>query len=185
MSATSIRPMGALNLFQAAPAVAQAQAETAIAAGVEATTTERAPRKRSSIWLNIGPMTTTKDAEGNEVQDQVSMPINLAIDTMRKREYPWNFDAQGRARKHTKPLTKGQLEMKDSIDASNLMLDMLLEAASHMEPGTSNVLNRFAVVLQRNFGEDDAEAVDQNAEPDADSKTAQISSMFTTLPSNT
>lgn len=160
----SIRPtnMGqGVNLFAADQRSAQAN-------GPEANT--QAERPQSKLWLNIGRYTDVYDPETNAVigQELVSFPVNLPIDTMRSREYPW---------RKGKVLTKAQQELKDLIDASNQMLEFMKAFGfNKVEPGTSvDITGTFAVVLQRVADDvEDAPA----AEAPEHSKSAQISAML-------
>lgn len=168
MAVNSIRPTGTLNLFGGAtaqPNVGQAPAAE--------------ERPQSKVWLNVGFMAkrtvttgTGKAAVTEEIEELVSFPVNLAIDTMRKREYPW---------RPGKKLTPAQEELKDMIDASNLLLSMVQEAAGNMEPGTSQHMGGFHVVLQRL---EDAVEEDAAAEPKEGSRTAQISALISGISGN-
>ena len=156
----AIRPtnMGAgVNLF------AQPQGQQAPNATAE-------ERPKSKVWLNIGRYTAVYDPETKEEigQELVSFPVNLPIDTMRPRPYPWR---QG------KVLTAAQKELKDLIDASNTMLEMLQTISmTQVEPGTSlDITGTFAVVLQR-VADDVVE--DENAVPEEHTKSAQIAGML-------
>jgi hypothetical protein len=183
-TANAIRPVGALNLFAQAAgpaAIAPLGANNVTPIAGAAETTAAPVRVRSKVWLNIGPVITVKDADGNDVQEQTSFPVNLAIDTMRKRNYPWDYDNQGRFRKHSKPLTKNQLDMKDVIDASNMLHDIVMSAAGRMEPGTSADLPEFKVTLQRLHDDIDPDAPEEHVEPEANSRMAQLNAMFTQL----
>ena len=163
MAVNSIRPQGTMNLFSG-----NRGAQTAPAA---ADTPEERPQ--SKVWLNIGYMTTReiitgtgKNAVKETVEELVSFPVNLAIDTMRKREYPW---------RKGKVLTPAQKDLKDMIDASNLLLDIVQNAAESMEPGTSQTMDGFSIVLQRL---DEATEEEEGAAPEENSRAAQISHLF-------
>ena len=46
-------------------------------------------RPQSQLWLNVGVMVKTVDPEtGEPVDELLTLPVNLAIDTMKKREIP-------------------------------------------------------------------------------------------------
>lgn len=185
----SVKPMGQLTVFnrgvrsndntsagQTNAAAIQGAAQGALIGAAQ--TQEPAPRRNSKVWLNVGYMTQipNPDAPGEMMEELVSLPSNIAIDTMRKREYPWNFDTQGRPREYRKPLSIAQKEMKDMIDASNLLLEVLQAASERMEGGTSQVMPEFSIVMQKLYDEEQAE--DDTPAPTS-SRMGQISALFT------
>lgn len=168
MAVNSIRPTGTMNLFGGAAV----QPNVGAAPAAE-------ERPQSKVWLNVGFMAkrtvttgTGKAAVTEEIEELVSFPVNLAIDTMRKREYPW---------RPGKKLTPAQEELKDMIDASNMLLSMVQEASANMEPGTSQTMTGFTVVLQRL---EDAVEEDDTVGPKEGSRTAQISALIGAIGAN-
>lgn len=170
MSINAMKTTGALQLFNT-----EARQPNVAPAVV----TEAAPvveRVRSKVWANVGVPSYETDANGEYVLDKkknripngfVYLPINLGIDTMRKREYPWRAGRK---------LSPAQVKLKDEIDASNLLLEILQGAAAKMEEDSSNVLSEFVVVLQRL--PDDVDPDEQDQAPEENSRTAQISRLF-------
>ena len=142
---TAIRPAGASAVDLFAP-----RGATSPAAQAAATGTAQVQRPKSKLWANVGRKIVTTDANGVEVVDFVAMPSNLAIDTMAKREYPWLFDMKGNRREYTKPLTEAQVVLKEAIDLSNALWDMVNGfGMDSLEPGQSVELEGFTIVLSR------------------------------------
>ena len=110
-------------------------------------------RPQSEIWLNVGVMVKVLDPEtGEEVEELLTLPVNLAIDTMKKREIP------GR-----KPTTAKAKQYRDRAVASNQLLDAIQKAATSLEPGATLALEGFTLQLQRvNAKEDEMAGTDPN-----------------------
>ena len=168
MTVNTLRPQGALNLFGTANAVTTAGAADAADNG--STNADAEQRPRSKVWLNIGPLV----GDG----DQVALPTNIAIDTMRLRGYPWEYDMRGRKRIYNRPLSPAQREMKDQIDASNKLLELLQGIASELQAkhpeGISQVVTELVCVLQVS----PADAVSDDEEPEANSRVSAIANLF-------
>lgn len=108
-------------------------------------------RPQSEIWLNVGVMTKVIDPEtGDEVEELLTLPVNLAIDTMKKRDIPTR-----------KPTTAKAKQYRDRAVASNMLLDAIQKAAGNLEPGATMSLEGFTLQLQRvNAKEDDTAGTD-------------------------
>ena len=108
-------------------------------------------RPQSQLWLNVGVMVKTIDPEtGEPVDELLTLPVNLAIDTMKKREIP------GR-----KPTTAKAKQYRDRAVASNQLLDAIQKAAGNLEPGATLALEGFTLQLQRvNAKEDEMAGTD-------------------------
>lgn len=121
--------------------------------GRVAPTTNADERPQSEIWLNVGVMVKVIDPEtGDEVEELLTLPVNLAIDTMKKREIP------GR-----KPTTAKAKQYRDRAVASNQLLDAIQKAAGNLEPGATMALEGFTLQLQRvNAKEDEMAGTDPN-----------------------
>jgi len=97
------------------------------------------PLKDAEIWLNVGVLVETTDPDtGEKVQEHLTLPVNLAIDTMRKREVP-----------NRKPTTAKAKQFLDRIIASNELLEGLQKASAALEPGETITLEGFTLQLQR------------------------------------
>ena len=110
-------------------------------------------RPQSEIWLNVGVMVDTVNPDtGEKEQELLTLPVNLAIDTMKKREIP--------TRKPTTPKAK---QYRDRAVASNTLLDAIQKAAGNLEPGATMALEGFTLQLQRvNAKEDEMAGTDPN-----------------------
>ncbi len=119
--------------------------------GRVAPTTNADERPQSEIWLNVGVMVKVIDPEtGEQVEELLTLPVNLAIDTMKKREIP------GR-----KPTTAKAKQYRDRAVASNQLLDAIQKAAGNLEPGATMALEGFTLQLQRvNTKEDEMAGTD-------------------------
>ena len=134
--------MSALN----APNLFNTGARTAMAPSNE-------ERPQSEIWLNVGVMVKTIDPEtSEEVEELLTLPVNLAIDTMKKREIP-----------NRKPTTAKAKQYRDRAVASNQLLDFIQKASANLEPGATLELQGFTLQLQRvNAKEDEMAGTDPN-----------------------
>ena len=110
-------------------------------------------RPQSEIWLNVGVMVKTIDPEtSEEVEELLTLPVNLAIDTMKKREIP-----------NRKPTTAKAKQYRDRAVASNQLLDFIQKASANLEPGATLELQGFTLQLQRvNTKEDETAGTDPN-----------------------
>ena len=121
--------------------------------GRVAPTTNADERPQSEIWLNVGVLVKVIDPEtGDEVEELLTLPVNLAIDTMKKREIP-----------SRKPTTTKAKQYRDRAVASNQLLDAIQKAANNLEPGATLALEGFTLQLQRvNAKEDEMAGTDPN-----------------------
>lgn len=121
--------------------------------GRVAPTTNADERPQSEIWLNVGVMVKIIDPEtGDEVEELLTLPVNLAIDTMKKREVS-----------NRKPTTAKAKQYRDRAVASNQLLDAIQKAAGGLEPGATMALEGFTLQLQRvNAKEDETAGTDPN-----------------------
>ena len=108
-------------------------------------------RPQSEIWLNVGVMVKTINPDtGDEEMELLTLPVNLAIDTMKKREIPTN-----------KPKTAKAKQYRDRAIASNQLLEMIQKAAENLEPGASMDMQGFTLQIQRvNEKEDETAGTD-------------------------
>lgn len=113
-------------------------------------------RPQSEIWLNVGVMVKTIDPETGEPADELlTLPVNLPIDTMKKRDIPTR-----------KPTTAKGKQFRDRAVASNQLLDFIQKAAANLEPGGTLTLEGFTLQLQRvNEKEDETAAMDPSSNP--------------------
>lgn len=96
-------------------------------------------RPQSEIWLNVGVMVKTVNPDtGEEENELLTLPVNLPIDTMKKRDIPTR-----------KPTTVKGKQFRDRAVASNQLLDFIQKAAANLEPGASMTLEGFTLQLQR------------------------------------
>ena len=68
----------------------------------------------------------------------LTLPVNLAIDTMKKRDIPTR-----------KPTTAKGKQFRDRAIASNQLLDYIQKASANLEPGATVTLEGFTIQLQR------------------------------------
>lgn len=110
-------------------------------------------RPQSEIWLNVGIMVKTINAEtGDEEDELLTLPINLAIDTMKKRDVPTR-----------RPTTAKGKQFRDRAIASNQLLEYIQRASAGLEPGATMTLEGFTLQLQRvNEKEDEMAGMDPN-----------------------
>lgn len=122
-------------------------------------------RPQSQLWLNVGVMVKTIDPEtGEPVDELLTLPVNLAIDTMKKREIPNN-----------KPKTAKAKQYRDRAIASNQLLEMIQKAAENLEPGASMDMQGFTLQIQRvNEKEDETAGTD----PSDNAYLGQIAAAF-------
>ena len=113
-------------------------------------------RPQSEIWLNVGVMMKVIDPEtGDEVEELLTLPVNLAIDTMKKREIPTR-----------KPTTAKGKQFRDRAIASNQLLEYIQKASANLEPGATLTLDGFTLQLQRvNEKEDELAGTDPTDNP--------------------
>ena len=113
-------------------------------------------RPQSEIWLNVGVMMKVIDPEtGDEVEELLTLPVNLAIDTMKKREIPTR-----------KPTTAKGKQFRDRAIASNQLLEYIQKASANLEPGATLTLDGFTLQLQRvNEKEDETAGTDPADNP--------------------
>ena len=78
-------------------------------------------QKKAQVWANIGYIAEGAGAEGEDVF--VSLPFGLAIDTM------------------TPMARRGKQEWLNRVDASNNLLEQLIEAGMSLQPGEHRFLN--------------------------------------------
>ena len=96
-------------------------------------------RPQSEIWLNVGVMVSTVNPDTGETeQELLTLPVNLAIDTMKKREIPTR-----------KPTTAKGKQFRDRAIASNQLLEYIQKASANLEPGATLTLDGFTLQLQR------------------------------------
>ena len=113
-------------------------------------------RPQSQLWLNVGVMVKTVDPEtGEPVNELLTLPVNLAIDTMKKREIPTR-----------KPTTAKGKQFRDRAIASNQLLEYIQKASANLEPGGTLTLDGFTLQLQRvNEKEDELAGTDPSDNP--------------------
>lgn len=118
-----------------------------------ATAIQADERPQSEIWLNVGVMVKTIDPEtSEEVEELLTLPVNLAIDTMKKRDIP-----------NRKPTTAKAKQYRDRAVASNQLLEFIQKASANLEPGAVLQLEGFTLQLQRvNAKEDEMAGTDPN-----------------------
>lgn len=96
-------------------------------------------RPQAEIWLNIGVKVKVLNPDTGEQEDELlTFPVNLPLDTMRKREVP-----------NRAPKTAKAKQFRDRAIASNQMLEQILKVASGLEPGGIMDLDGFTLQLQR------------------------------------
>lgn len=113
-------------------------------------------RPQSEIWLNVGVMVKTINPDtGDEEMELLTLPVNLAIDTMKKREIPTR-----------KPTTAKGKQFRDRAIASNQLLEYIQKASANLEPGATVTLEGFTIQLQRvNEKEDELAGTDPSNNP--------------------
>ena len=113
-------------------------------------------RPQSEIWLNVGVMVKTINPDtGDEEMELLTLPVNLAIDTMKKREIPTR-----------KPTTAKGKQFRDRAIASNQLLEYIQKASANLEPGATLTLDGFTLQLQRvNEKEDELAGTDPTDNP--------------------
>ena len=113
-------------------------------------------RPQSEIWLNVGVMVSTVNPDTGETeQELLTLPVNLAIDTMKKREIPTR-----------KPTTAKGKQFRDRAIASNQLLEYIQKASANLEPGATLTLDGFTLQLQRvNEKEDETAGTDPADNP--------------------
>ena len=113
-------------------------------------------RPQSEIWLNVGVMVDTINPDtGEKEQELLTLPVNLAIDTMKKREIPTR-----------KPTTAKGKQFRDRAIASNQLLEYIQKASANLEPGATLTLDGFTLQLQRvNEKEDELAGTDPTDNP--------------------
>lgn len=96
------------------------------------------PLPQSKIWLDIGiPMPAVDPTTGEKIMDFVSLPVNLGIDTMKRREVPTRA-----------PKTAAAKLYRDRIVASNKLLDILQTLAASLAEGDTRALDDTPLKLQ-------------------------------------
>ena len=113
-------------------------------------------RPQSEIWLNVGVMVETVNPDtGEKEQELLTLPVNLAIDTMKKREIPTR-----------KPTTAKGKQFRDRAIASNQLLEYIQKASANLAPGATLTLDGFTLQLQRvNEKEDELAGTDPSDNP--------------------
>lgn len=82
-------------------------------------------RPKAKVWANIGyTVDTVYDDSGENISRFVSLPVNLAIDTMDQLK----INSQNQS-------------YNDFQSARNSLLDQLLEKANELQPGESTIVN--------------------------------------------
>lgn len=122
-------------------------------------------RPQSEIWLNVGIMIDIVNPDTGETEKELlTLPVNLAIDTMKKREIPTR-----------KPTTAKGKQFRDRSIASNTLLETFQKASANLEPGAVITLDGITVQLQRiNAKEDELAGTDPTDNP----YLSQLNTMF-------
>lgn len=133
-------------------AVNMANEFAAIINGGAAASSNNSDKPKAKIWLNIGIPIKVKNENGEVVEELLTLPYNLAIDTMKPAEVPTRAKT-----------AKGKLHQQRII-ARNQMLERLQKMGEKLEAGEHIEIEGFALQLQKSTEEDDLNEVsnDQN-----------------------